>query len=158
MRNAETAIELTYQIVRAWTAAGHFAGPAYVMAADRSGSMLFDADPESSVRFVAANSVLFAIQFADFARMSFDTPPSNILAQVQGKWTGAVYEREFTTPNGRPYAFLGRHRVLVAKATALADHVRKLAAENRTLAIANLVADLREDAEGFTPNAVAHLM
>jgi hypothetical protein len=152
------AVKITHAIVRSWVIGSSFVEPAYVMAADRAGSMLFDVDPHSSVRFQSINSLVLCIQFSDFGRMSFDAPPTNILAQVQGRWTGAIYARQFTTPNGKPYLFLGRHRVLVAKSSGLANHITELAAENRKLAIANLLADLQEDEQGYTPGAVAHLL
>jgi hypothetical protein len=152
------AVKIVYAIVRAWLITGTVSGPTYVMAADRVGSMLFDADPDSSVHFLKADPALLCIQSADFGRMSFDTEPKNILAEVQGRWTGAVYERMFDMPDGKPYAFLGRHRVLVKRSTALATHIAKLAIENRKTAIANVVADLQEDERGFTPSAIAHLL
>jgi Histidine kinase-, DNA gyrase B-, and HSP90-like ATPase len=152
------AATITHAIVRAWMAAGIVREPSYVMAADRVGSMLFDADPESSVRFQQAGPALLCFQFADFSRMSFDAPPANIIAQVQGRWSGAVYERQFSTPDGKPYLFLGRHRVLVQRSTALAGHIANLATENRRIAIADVVADLQEDERGFTPDAISHLL
>jgi hypothetical protein len=152
------AATITHTNVRAWLAAGIVSEPAYVMAADRVGSMLFDADPESSVGFQQAGPALLCIQFADFGRVSFDAPPANITAEVQGRWSGAVYERQFSTPDGKPYQFLGRHRVLVERSTALAGHIAKLATENRRIAIADVVADLQEDERGFTPDAISHLL
>jgi hypothetical protein len=152
------AATITHTIVRAWLAAGIVSEPAYVMAADRVGSMLFDADPESSVGFQQAASALLCIQFADFGRMSFDAPPANITAEVQGRWSGTVYDRKFSTPDGKPYLFLGRHRVLVKRSTALAGHIAKLAMENRRIAIADVAADLQEDERGFTPDAISHLL
>ncbi len=153
------AVSLTYGVVRSWLMRAGVVETVYVMAADRLGSMLFDADPDSSVRFQSLDGLgLICIQFADLRRVSFDTPPVNILAQVQGRWSGTVYAREFTTPQDKPYLFLGRHRVLAAKSSVLARHIAELAAENRTLGIANLVADLKEDEEGYTPRSVAHLL
>lgn len=152
------AVRIVYAIVRAALISGAVSGPTYVMAADRVGSMLFDADPDSSVHFFKAEQALLCIQSMNFGRMSFDTAPKNILAEVQGRWTGTVYERMFDAPDGKPYAFLGRHRVLVKRSTALAAHLAKLAADSRKSAIANVVADLQEDERGFTPSTIAHLL
>ena len=120
--------------------------------------MLFDADPESSVVFQQAGSALLCIQFANLGRISLDAPPANIIAEVQGRWAGAVYDRQFNTPDGKPYLFLGRHRVLVKRSTALAGHIAKLAMDNRRIAIADVVADLQEDERGFMPNSLSHLL
>lgn len=152
------AVNFTYSLVRSWIMDGSVDEPAWVMAADRLSSMLFDADPDSSVRFQASALGPLCIQFSNFSRMSFEAPPTNILAEVQGKWTGAIYARQFTTPRGKPYLFLGRHRVLVAKSSGLANHIAELAAENRKLGIANLIADLQEDEQGYTPGTVARFL
>ena len=74
------------------------------------------------------------------------------------RWTGAVYDRQFSTPDAKPYLFLGRHRVLVKRSTALAGQMAKLATENRRIAIADVVADLQEDERGFTPDAISQLL
>jgi hypothetical protein len=78
--------------------------------------------------------------------------------EVQGRWAGTIYVRQFTTPNGKPYLFLGRHRVLVTDSSTLAIHIEKLAKENRKVALATLVANLLENERGFTPAAIAHLV
>jgi hypothetical protein len=77
---------------------------------------------------------------------------------VQGRWAGTVYDGQFNTPDGKPYLFLGRRRVLVKRSTALAGHIAKLAIDNRRIAIADVVADLREDERGFMPNSLSHLL
>lgn len=154
-----STVSITYRLAQAWMCDGSIGQPAYVMAADRLSSMLFDADPDSSVLFGSSDQFgLLCVQTADFARMSFDAPPKNILADVTGRWSGAVYSRQFITPSGKPYLFLGRHRVLVARSSALAAHIVELAASNRKLKIADLIVDLKEDEQGYTPSAIAHLL
>jgi hypothetical protein len=156
--DSASATRISYDIVSSWMIDGSVTEPAYVMAADRVGSMLFDADPDSSVRSQLTSRGTFYVQCANFNRMSFDRPPTGILKEVQGKWAGAVYEREFKTFPSKSYLFLGRHRVLVAKSSPLAAHIAKLAAENRKLEIANLIADLQEDEQGYTPATVARFL
>jgi hypothetical protein len=151
-------VEMVHGVVRSRIRDG-VADPVYVMAADRLSSMLFDADPDSSVGFQRIDGLgVLCIQFAHLGRISFDKPPSNILAEVLGRWSGAIYERQFATPHGKPYQFLGRYRVLVAKSSPLANHVAELAAENRMLGIANLIADLQEDEQGYTPSTVTDFL
>jgi len=152
-------LRLTYDIVRMRMFDGTIRQPAYVMTADRLGSMLFDANSESSVRFERVDKVgLLCIQFSDLSHLSFDAPPTNILAEVSGRWAGAVYVRQFTTPYGKPYLFLGRSRVLVANSSVLAIHIAQLAAKRKKLTISNLVTDLKEDEQGYTPPAIRHLL
>jgi Histidine kinase-, DNA gyrase B-, and HSP90-like ATPase len=150
---------LSYDAVRYLMNVGVILGAAYVIVADRLSSMMFDADPESSVRFHANSQLGFlCVQNSKIDRMSLDAPPKNILAEVQGRWSGAIYSRQFTTPVSKPYLFLGRHRVLVARSSTLASHIEKLSAENRKLEIASLIADLKEDEQGFTSEAVSRLL
>ena len=66
--------------------------------------------------------------------------------------------RDFETPNGKPYAFLGRHRVLIQTSSRLKSHLEDLKAENRLIKMADTIALLQEDEAGFTPVAVAHLL
>ena len=155
---SQGVLEFAYEAVRSWIKDGTVAPPAYVMTADRLGSMLFDADPASSVRVhnAGANGI-WHLQHVDLGRVQFDAPPTNTLAEVQGTWSGTVYSRLFRAhiPNGKPYLFLGRHRVLVETSSPLAAEIRRLAVDNRKVAIAKLIADLLEDEQGYTADELA---
>jgi hypothetical protein len=138
---------------------GHVSGPVFVMAADRRGSMLFDADPESSIHFVSdARYGQLCIQSISLARVKFDAPPENILAQVTGRWSGAIYLRAFETPSKKPYLFLGQHRVLIQRESQLARCLVEFNALGRKVQLAETIADLREDDEGYTPVSVRDLI
>jgi Histidine kinase-, DNA gyrase B-, and HSP90-like ATPase len=155
---SEQVVELTYQFARSWANIEKFNGPVFVMAADRIGSMLFDADPQSSVGYMNLNDKAnLCIQFVCLDNIDFDAPPKNILAEVHGRWSGTVYSREFKTPNSRPYQFLGRHRVLIETSSKVEQHIKYLAAENRKREVADLIADLLEDSQGYTPDHVSLL-
>ncbi len=134
------------------------AEPIYVMEADRSASMLFDADPDSSVLYLpAAQFGHLCLQVVQLERV--DTcQPGKVLSEVRGRWSGTLYLRDFETPNGKPYAFLGRHRVLISRSSALATHCQDLADSGRRARLAGLVADLLEDEQGYTPPSVADLL
>ncbi|SPJ25377.1 HD domain-containing protein [Palleronia abyssalis] len=134
------------------------AEPIYVMESDRSASMLFDADPDSSVLYVTVPQFgHLCLQMVQLERV--DThQPGKVLADVRGRWTGTLYLRDFEAPNAKPYVFLGRHRVLINRSSPLARHFQDLADNGRDAKLASLVADLQEDQEGYTPPSVADLL
>ena len=98
------------------------------------------------------------IQRISLGNVCFTGTPQNILAEVQGRWTGAIYLRDFATPNGRPYAFLGSRRILIQKSSRLRSYLEDLKNENRLIKLADTIALLRNDEAGFTPAAVADLL
>lgn len=153
------ALQFAYEAVLRWIDSGVAMRPAYVMEANRLGSMLFDADPESSVRFVPYASVAFiCIQAMSLERVRFNEGQGSILAQVKGRWSGAIYLRTFRRPDDKPYLFLGRHRVLVESSSRLAQHLRELVASGRRICLAETIAHLREDEQGYTPAEIGHLL
>ena len=133
---------------------------AFVLEPDRSASMLFDSDPKSSVEFVStgASGPHICIQHMNLENVRFATPPEGILAKVQGRWTGAIYVREFVTPEGRPYVFLGRHRVLVKNPSPLQLHLDNLKSRGRLIKIADTIAHLKDDEAGFSSDALSGLL
>ncbi|MFH0134020.1 ATP-binding protein [Variovorax sp. VaC1] len=152
-------LAFTYNNVRAIAAADPSTQPAYVMEVDRRGSMLFDADPESSVRFINIPSFdSLCIQVMKLERARFNTPPENILAQVQGRWSGAIYLRAFNTPDATPYLFLGRYRVLIERSSRLAQHLQELMDAGKRTRLAEVIADLKEAEAGYPPAAIVDLL
>jgi hypothetical protein len=134
---------------------------AFVLEPDRSASMLFDSDPKSSVEFASIAGVHDApvcIQRMKLENVRFATPPEGILAKVQGRWTGTIYVREFVTPEGRPYVFLGRHRVLVQDTSPLKLHLDNLKSRGQLIRIADTIAHLKDDEAGFRPDALSGLL
>lgn len=142
-----------------WVRSGAVASPVYVMEANRLGSMLFDADPESSVRFVGLEHFgNLCIQAVSLERTVFNGAPRNILAQIQGKWTGTVYLRSFQTPDRKPYLFMGRHRVLIEKSSNLAKHLQDLISADRRTQCVEIITLLQEDEAGYSPEEIQHLL
>ncbi|PBB57963.1 ATP-binding protein [Mesorhizobium loti] len=132
--------------------------PIYVMEPDRSASMLFDADPDGTVLFIPAAQIgHVCIQLVQLERVDA-SQPGNVLAEVRGRWTGAIYLRDFEAPAGRPYAFLGRHRVLIKRSSKLSVHFQDLVQSGRHAKLADLIADLQEDQAGYPPASVAPLL
>jgi hypothetical protein len=123
--------------------------------------MLFDGDPESSVEFFSLPQmpkIPICIQRISLDNVRFGNPPDGILAVVQGFWTGAIYLREFAAPNGRPYVFLGRSRVLIHKSSRLRSHLEKLKSEGRFRKMADAISLLKEVDAGFAPTEIAGLL
>ena len=153
------ALRIAYEAARTWIASDIIAQPAYVMEANRLGSMLFDADPDSSVRFIPhAQLGPICIQAMNLERVRFNEAQENILTKVHGRWSGAVYLRTFKTPNDKPYVFLGRHRVLVETSSRLGQHLRELVASGRRMRLAETIAHLQEDEAGYTPKEIGDLL
>jgi hypothetical protein len=136
----------------------------FVVESHRLASMLFDGDPSSTVEFFKAllvpgkPAVDLCIQRISLGNVRFTGPAEGILAEIQGRWTGAIYLRDFVTPNGKPYVFLGRSRVLIQKSSRLRSHLEDLKAEGRLITLADTIALLQDDEAGFTPAAVADLL
>ena len=130
----------------------------------RTASMLFDCDPNSTVEFFSAllppamSAVKVCVQRISLRNVNFARPPEGILAQIQGRWSGWIYLRDFEGPNGKPYAFLGRHRVLIQKSSLLRSYLEGLKADGRLIKLAETIALLQDDEAGFTPAAVADLL
>jgi hypothetical protein len=153
------ALAIVYNTAQAFAAADPTVQPAYVIEADRRGSMLFDADSESSVKFVDFPPLgPLCIQVMKLGRARFKSLPTNILAEVQGRWSGAIYLRTFEAPDAKPYLFLGRHRVLVERSSRLARHLQELIDAGKRMRVAEVVANLKEDEAGYPPEAISELL
>jgi Histidine kinase-, DNA gyrase B-, and HSP90-like ATPase len=155
----EQLIRVAYDIVRKQLTATGDSPQAYVMDPNRPSSMLFDADPESSIAMIEINpwgngTVNCILQHLNLANLKLNCSGHDVLVEIQGRWTGAVYRRDFNRPDGKPYAFLGRHRVFVKRHSKLDAHLAGLEADGRTLKIAATVFDLTEDEAGFPPSSL----
>ncbi|WP_454830934.1 HD domain-containing protein [Pseudoxanthomonas wuyuanensis] len=138
-------------------------GQVYVLAPDRRASMLFDADPLSAIQVVEVpfdhvGRCRLVMQRCNLGNVVLDPSQHRIIAKVQGRWTGAVYERTFHLPDDKPYLLLGRHRVLIQAGSRLHGIVSGLARLKRFSKLAELVDDLRKDAEGFTPATLKNVL
>jgi hypothetical protein len=136
----------------------------YLLEPDVRASMLFDADPSGTVQTVAvpggpggSMSYLF-LQRWRLQNLTLNPAEHQIIAQVQGLWTGALYVRDFDGPLGVPYVFLGRHRVVIKKGSKLHAHCSSLAEQKRLVKLADLVNALELHSQGFSPEAVRDLI
>jgi hypothetical protein len=138
--------------------------PLYLLEADRRASMLFDADPTSTIQTIPLRvnpggaPAHLVLQRWNLQRMTLDTDRHQIIAKVQGRWTGALYSRNFESHRGVPYAFLGRHRVLIKQGSKLHERCRVLAEQKRFVKLADLVDDLQLHSQGFDPKSVRGLV
>jgi hypothetical protein len=137
--------------------------PLYLLEPDRRASMLFDADPTSTIQTIRLRDypegapVHLVLQRWSLRRMTLDTDRHQIIAEVQGRWSGALYSRNFESHRGAPYAFLGRHRVLINQGSKLHEHCRVLAEQKRFVKLADLIDDLQLHSQGFDPESVRGL-
>lgn len=139
----------------------------FVMEPNALASMLFDCDPESSVEIVPVGvtinpttlvNVLMPIQKINLASVQFAGGAQGILANVTGKWSGAIYYRSFENPKGRPYLFLGRQRVLVKRSSPLSLYLEDLKRQSRFTKMADMVALLKQDEAGYPPSELSGLL
>ena len=124
----------------------------FVLEPNALASMLFDYDPESSVEFASIPgpiNVQVPIQKITIEKVKFADGPQRILGQVQGRWTGAIYIREFKSPNGRPYVLLGRSRVLVESSSRLRPYLEDLKRQAQLIKMADTIALLKLDEAGY---------
>lgn len=152
----EQMLTLAYAVAATIKKDESIEGKVYVLTADRRASMLFDADPLSTVQVVElpldhVGRCRLITQRCNLGNLVLDPSQHRIIAKVQGQWTGAVYERTFHLPGGKPYLLLGRYRVLIQSGSRLHGIISDLAGLKRFSKLAELVDDLRKDAEGFTP-------
>jgi hypothetical protein len=131
----------------------------FVARADRIASMLFDADPESTIQF--AQGLQFGsivLQGVDSERLKWEGERPNVVATVRGRFAGTIYSRVFTPPSGNPYVFLGRYRVAVCRGSALEARLIELEHAGMQVRIADLVATLLSDSQGFPSSKLAGLV
>lgn len=121
--------------------------PIYLTQPDRNFSLLFDNDNTSYAHVTSPPAELCFLAI-NLARIDYASSSGNVIPDIGGPWAGAIYWRNFDTPDNKPYLFLGRYRVLVKPGSALQSHIRALADNSRFSAIANLVKLLQEDEAG----------
>lgn len=134
------------------------ATPVYAMQVDRSGAWLFDADPESSVVFLQPDDQrIVGFMVVNLGRVDTSCVP-NVLVEVRGHWSGGIYLRDFKAPLDKSYVFLGRHRVLIKRGSKLAAELAELSNLGRRTKIAEIIAELKEDSQGFSNPAIEALL
>ena len=160
---AEQLTEIAYAAATTIKRQEQVVEPLYLLEANRRASMLFDADPTSTIQAIRLGDspegapVHLVLQRWSLRCLTLDTDRHQIIAKVQGRWTGALYSRNFESHRGTPYAFLGRHRVLIRQGSKLHDHCSALAGHKRFVKLAELVDDLQLHSQGFDPESVRGL-
>jgi hypothetical protein len=133
--------------------------PMFVTIGNRAASMLFDGDANSTVEFFPAQPIPnVCTQRVSLANVGYSGGNKETLGDVQGKWSGTIYLRQFTAPNNKPYVFLGRSRVLVQTLSKLAVHLRNLKHNGRLIQLAETIALLKEDEDGFQSEKLTSLL
>lgn len=140
------------------------AEPVYVLEANRRASMLFDADPKSTIQEVGlpigpgGTNAQMVLQRWGLQNLTLNPAEHQIISTVQGRWTGALYARDFESHRGVPYAFLGRHRVIIKADSKLYDQCKLLKQQERLSKLAELIDDLQLHSQGFDPESVRTLL
>ncbi len=140
-------LELVYAFIQRQQEALRDDIPIYIARPDRNFSLLFDNDSRSYAHVTSLPNE-FCFLAVNLANVDYTGNAVNIIPDIRGVWTGAIYWRDFDVSDNKPYLFLGRHRVLVRPGTALQSHIQALADNSRFSAIANIVKLLQEDEAG----------
>lgn len=152
------AQEIAYAIAQKG-AQDHLGESLYLVQPDRTFSMLFDNDPFSKVSVVSLEGQLdLCLLSVRLRGVNYTEEPVDVVSDIGGPWAGAMYWRDFQTPDNKPYLFLGRHRVLIKPGTPLQAHLKSLANEKRFVAIANVISLLKEDEAGHKPLSLADFL
>lgn len=153
------ALQLAYAVALQIVANQQNSEIFYLASPDRTFSMLFDNTPTSGVAIATApNNLDLCLLVVKLRDTNFDHPPINVIPNIQGRWSGAVYWRDFVTPDNKPYLFLGRHRVLIKNGSPLQKHLISLSSQKRFTEISELVNLLREDESGYEPYSIKELL
>lgn len=151
----EAALSIAYQIVQNYINEVPPGVPVYLMPPDRNFSMLFDNDPSASVRVVTLREQLeICLLNVNLDNINYQEESTDVVSEIRGPWSGTIYWREFSTPDNKPYLFLGRHRVLIDPRSNLYSHIKQLTDNKRYAQAAKTIYLLQEDEAGHVPDAL----
>ena len=152
------ALEIAYALAQK-SAEEHPGESVYLVKPDRTFSMLFDNDPsaKASVWSVMGQLDLCLLSIR-LRRVNYEDAPIEVVPEIHGPWAGAMYWREFQTPDNKPYLFLGRSRLLIKSGSSLQAHLKTLADEKRFAAIANFINLLKEDEAGHNVPSLTNFL
>lgn len=152
------ALEIAYALAQK-IAQEHLGEPVYLVQPDRTFSMLFDNDPSAKASVLSLMGQMdLCLLSVRLGGVNYEEVPVDVVSEIRGPWTGAMYWREFQTPDNKPYLFLGRHRVLIKPGTSLQAHLKSLADEKRFAAIATVISLLKEDEAGHKPPSLVNIL
>lgn len=153
------ALEVAYRFAQKVAKEHASRMPIYVTQPDSTFSMLFDNDPSAKASVVSLNGQIdVCILNVRIEAVNYAQAPVNVVPDIHGPWSGAMYWREFQTPDNKPYLFLGRHRVLIKSGSLLEAHLKALADKKRFAAIATVINLLKEDEAGHKPPSLANIL
>ncbi|WP_333873516.1 HD domain-containing protein [Methylobacter sp.] len=152
------ALEIAYALAQK-NAQEHPGEPIYLVQPDRTFSMLFDNDPSAKASILSLNGQLDLCMLSVRLRdVDYENPPVKIISDIGGPWAGALYWREFQTPDNKPYLFLGRYRVLVKPGSPLETHLKSLVDEKRFATVSSIINLLKEDEAGHKPSSLENIL
>lgn len=134
----------------------------YVMETNRLASMLFDADPRSTVLLfniktqIGQNIILY-LQSVTLGNIDYQTRiEENILCSIRGRWSGTIYLRSFQA--NKPFLLLGRHRILIERSSTLAEHLQDLYNDGKLVKLAETIFQLSEVEEGYCSEEIRQFL
>ncbi|WP_243136637.1 hypothetical protein [Acetobacterium paludosum] len=119
---------------------------------------MFDNSTDSKIRVLDVPFEMGSLKLYLMEMGNIFTPNEHswIVAEVTGRWTGTLYEREIISDNIRDmFIFLGRYRLILKKGSRLADVMKKYAVEGKLFAISELAAKLNEMFDGHIREELA---
>lgn len=134
----------------------------YVMEANRLASMLFDADPRSTVllfnvKDLIGQDLILYLQCVTLGNIDYETRiEENILCSIRGRWSGTIYLRSFQAD--KPFLLLGRHRILIERSSTLAAHLQNLYNDGKLVKLAETIFQLSEVEEGYCSEEIKQFL
>jgi Histidine kinase-, DNA gyrase B-, and HSP90-like ATPase len=152
----QAALGIAYQIVQNFIKEVRPNVPVYLMPPDRNFSMFFDNNPSASVTVVTLNQQLeICLLKVDLGDINYQEESTDVVPEIKGTWAGTIYWREFSTPDNKPYLFLGRYRVLINPRSDLYSYIKQLTDDKRYAQAAKTIHLLQEDEAGHVvPDAL----
>lgn len=156
---SQEALCLAYRIAQKYLNQVGSTVPVYLMQPDRNFSMFFDNEPSASATVVDLSEQLEVCMLSiRLGKISYQKEPTNVVPEILGPWSGTIYWREFSTPDNKPYLFLGRHRVLINPKTPLYLYIKQLTDDKRYVQAAKTIHLLQEDGAGHVPDALRNYL
>jgi len=122
--------------------------PHYVIEPCIESSMLFDNCPDTEIIIMPSNPVKLILMVIPLDSLTLNTP-SHIVGDVQGSWTGTIYENRIKKFMPEyDFVFMGRYRLVLNRNSGLAKYVRELYSDRKMFSLANLFNKLIEFKNG----------
>jgi len=142
-------------------------GNNYLLEPYKEGSILFDNAEKSEV--VVINGTLKphnTILELKLIKIPINSIISNtnhkwIIAKIDGKWSGTIYEKKITVDNiktsnrkTRNFVFMGRNRLVILKDSVLANDIKTMYSEGKIYSLSELIYFLEQAEHGNIDDSI----